>query len=129
MTTTERRPALSVFCLDKWSLYSPPPSKYTLGFIRTADEQTAKVALREAILIGLANNPGIVVDRSEIPKAAATVLQEQAIFDPSLNLDFNQDFVNDPSGRRQTESFSVTTPGWISRPVLISSGFPDRGCG
>ena len=95
--------------LDQWSLYSPPPSKYTLGFIRTADEETAKVTLREAILIGLENNPGIVVDRLEMPKAAATVLQEQAIFDPSLNLEFNQDFVNDPSGRRQTDTVSVTT--------------------
>ncbi len=95
--------------LDQWIPHSPPPSKYTLEFIRTADDETAKVMLREAILIGLANNPGIVIDRLEMPKAAATVLQEQAVFDPSLNLEFNQDFVNDPSGRRQTQSFSVTT--------------------
>lgn len=95
--------------LDQWVPYSPPSSKYTLQFIRTADNGTAKVMLREAILIGLANNPGIAVDRLEMPKAAAAILQEQSIFDPSLNVEFNQDFVNDPSGRRQTQSFSVTT--------------------
>jgi outer membrane protein len=95
--------------LDQWTPYSPPPSEYTLGFIRTADHETAKVMLREAILIGLENNPGIVVDRLELPKAAAAVVQEQSIFDPSLNLEFNQNFANNPSGRRQTQSFSVTT--------------------
>ena len=95
--------------LDQWTPYAPPPREYTPGFIRTADEKTAKITLREAVLIGLENNPGIIVDRLEIPKAAATVLQEQSVFDPTLNLEFNQDFVNDPSGRRQTQSFSVTT--------------------
>ena len=56
--------------LDQWSTYPPPPTAYTLDFLRTADEETANMTLGEAVLIGLKNNPGIEVDRLEPFRAA-----------------------------------------------------------
>src|SRR3989338_9599747 len=49
--------------IDQWYSYPPLPSGFTLEFIRTADEETAAVTLREAVLIALDNNPAITVDR------------------------------------------------------------------
>lgn len=51
--------------IDQWSSYPPLPSGFTLEFIRTADEETAAITLREAVLIALDNNPAITVDRLE----------------------------------------------------------------
>ena len=93
--------------LDQWSSFPPPPAQYTLEFLRTADEETATVTLREAVLVGLKSNPGIEVDRLEPFRAAEETNKEKSVFDPTLNLEFNKDYNNDPRGTRTT-AFSTS---------------------
>lgn len=98
--------------VDQWTPYPYPQGAYTLEFLRTADEETAEVTLREAVLIGLNNNPGIEVDRLEPFRAAEQTLNEQSVFDPTLNLQFNKDYTIDPRG---SSSSSFSTPLQITR--------------
>lgn len=84
--------------VDQWTPSPPPPTSYTLEFLRTADNETAEVTLREAVLIGLKNNPGIEVDRLEPFRAAEQTMTEKSVFDPILNLEFNKDYTIDPRG-------------------------------
>ena len=98
--------------LDQWSTYPPPPTAYTLDFLRTADEETANMTLGEAVLIGLKNNPGIEVDRLEPFRAAEQTMTEKSVFDPTLNLQFNKDYAIDPRG---SSSSNFSTPLQITR--------------
>lgn len=93
--------------VDQWSSYPPPSGGYTLEFLRTTDDETAAITLREAVLIGLEHNPGITVDRLEPFRTAEETLTEKSIFDPTLALEFNKDFDIDPKGTR-TSSFSTS---------------------
>lgn len=93
--------------LDQWTPYPPPPSGYTLEFLRTADDETAEMTLREAVLIGFKNNPGIEVDRLEPFRAAEETMNEKSIFDPTLNLQFNKDTTIDPRGS-SSSNFSTS---------------------
>lgn len=88
--------------IDQWSSYRSPPGGFNLEFLRTADEETATVTLREAVLIGLENNPAITVDRLEPFRTAEETLREKSIFDPTLALEFNKDFEIDPRGTRSS---------------------------
>ena len=97
---------------DQWTPRPPPPGKYTLEFLRTADEETASLTLREAVLVGLENNPGIVVDRLEPFRAAEQTMIEKSIFDPTLNLEFNKDYAIDPKG---------TTASTFSQPIQTTT--------
>jgi outer membrane protein TolC len=63
-----------------------------LEFLRTADGETAPLTLKEAVFIGLKNNPGIEVDRLEPLRAAEQTMTEKSIFDPTLNLEFHKDY-------------------------------------
>src|SRR3989338_4467435 len=76
--------------IDQWSSYSLLPSGFTLEFIRTAEEETAAITLREAVLIALDNNPAIMVDRLEPFRTAEETIGEKSIFDPTLALEFNK---------------------------------------
>jgi outer membrane protein TolC len=76
-----------------------------LDFLRTADRDTAHLTLREAILIGLENNPGIEVERLEPFRAAEQTAIEKSIFDPTLNLEFQKDYSVDPSGTTSSVFF------------------------
>lgn len=98
--------------VDQWSSYPPPPDRYSLEFLRTADNETAEMTLREAVLVGLKNNPGIEVNRLEPFRAAEETMNEKSVFDPTLNLQFNKDYTIDPRGS-STSSFS--TPLQITR--------------
>ncbi len=98
--------------VDQWSTYPPPPTPYTLEFLRTADDETAQVTLQEAVLIGLKNNPGIEVDRLEPFRAAEETMNEKSVFDPTLNLQFNKDYTIDPRG---SSSSNFSTPLQITR--------------
>jgi len=98
--------------VDQWSSYPPPPGRYSLEFLRTADNETAEMTLREAVLVGLKNNPGIEVNRLEPFRAAEETMNEKSVFDPTLNLQFNKDYTIDPRGS-STSSFS--TPLQITR--------------
>ena len=93
--------------VDQWSPYPPLPGAYTLEFLRTADEETSTLTLREAVLTGLKNNPGIEVDRLEPFRAAEETMNEQSVFDPTLNLQFNKDYTIDPRGS-STSNFSTS---------------------
>ncbi|MEK7210023.1 MAG: TolC family protein [Candidatus Binatota bacterium] len=88
--------------IDQWSSYRSAPGGFNLEFLRTADEETATVTLREAVLIGLENNPAITVDRLEPFRTAEETLREKSIFDPTLALEFNKDFEIDPRGTRSS---------------------------
>lgn len=94
--------------IDQWSSYPSPPAGFNLEFLRTADEETATVTLREAVLIGLENNPAITVDRLEPFRTAEETLREKSIFDPTLALEFNKDFETEPRGSRGGQPFSTT---------------------
>lgn len=98
--------------LDQWTPLPPPPGKYTLEFLRTADEETSNLTLREAVLVGLDNNPGIVVDRLEPFRTAEQTMIEKSIFDPTLNLEFNKDYTIDPKG---------TTASTFSQPIQTTT--------
>jgi outer membrane protein TolC len=76
----------------QWSDYPPPPAAYSLEFLRTGDGETAPLTLKEAIFVGLKNNPGIEVDRLEPLRAAEQTMTEKSIFDPTLNLEFHKDY-------------------------------------
>ena len=93
---------------DQWTPYPPPPTAYTLEFLRTADEETAAVTLREAILIGLENNPGIAVDRLDPFRTAEETMVEKSVFDPALALEFKKELEIDPRGTRGGTAFSAT---------------------
>lgn len=98
--------------IDQWTPYPPPPGGYSLEFLRTADEETASITLREAILAGLENNPGITVDRLEPFRAAEETMIEKSVFDPTVTLEFSKDFEIEPRG---TRSANFSTPLQRSR--------------
>ena len=89
----------------QWSDYPTPQAAYNLDFLRTADRETASMTLKEAVFVGLKNNPGIEVDRLEPFRAAEQTMIERSIFDPSLNLEFHKDYAVDPHG---TDASSAT---------------------
>ncbi|MBI2361230.1 MAG: hypothetical protein HYV04_20380, partial [Deltaproteobacteria bacterium] len=93
---------------DQWRLQPPPPGGYTLEFLRTSDDETAALTLREAVLVGLEHNPGIEAARLEPFRAVEQTMIEKSIFDPTLNLEFGKDFTIEPKG---------TTASSFSQPV------------
>jgi hypothetical protein len=74
----------------QWSDYPPPQAAYNLDFLRSADRETASMTLKEAVFVGLKNNPGIEVERLEPFRAAEQTMIEKSIFDPTLNFQFNK---------------------------------------
>src|SRR5947199_286529 len=84
--------------VDQWCAYRSLAEAYSLEFLRTADRETAQMTLKEAIFVGLKNNPGIEVDRLEPLRAAEQTRIEKSIFDPTLNLEFHKDYAVDPYG-------------------------------
>jgi outer membrane protein TolC len=89
----------------QWSNYPPPQAVYNLEFLRTGDRETASMSLKEAVFVGLKNNPGIEVDRLEPFRAAEQTMTEKAIFDPTLNLEFNKRYTITPAGTSTSTFF------------------------
>ncbi len=89
----------------QWSAYPPAQAAYSVEFLRTTDRETAPVSLKEAVFIGLKNNPGIEVDRLEPFRAAELTMIEKSIFDPTLNLEFHKDYAVDPRGTANSAFF------------------------
>lgn len=89
----------------QWSDYPPPQAVYNLEFLRTTDRETASMTLKEAVFVGLKNNPGIEVDRLEPLRAAEQTMIEKSIFDPTLNLEFHKDYAVDPRGTANSAFF------------------------
>ncbi len=92
--------------IDQWSPYPPLPGGLTLDFLRSADEESAALTLREAVLVGVENNPGITVERLEPFRTAEETLGEKSIFDPTLVLEYGKNYAIDPKGTRSA-SFST----------------------
>jgi len=89
----------------QWSDYPPPQAAYNLEFLRTVDRETAAMSLKEAVFVGLKNNPGIEVDRLEPFRAAEQTMIERSIFDLTLNLEFHKDYAVDPRGTANSAFF------------------------
>ncbi len=89
----------------QWSDYPAPQATYNLEFLRTADRETASMTLKEAVFVGLKNNPGIEVDRLEPLRAAEQTMVEKSIFDPTLNLGFNKQYTITPAGTSTSTFF------------------------
>jgi outer membrane protein TolC len=83
---------------NQWSDFPPPSRPYSLEFLRSTDPATARISLKEAILIGLKNNPGIEVERLEPLRAAEQTMSEKSIFDPTLTFEFNKSHTVTPAG-------------------------------
>lgn len=105
--------------LDQWSTRPPLPDRYTLEFVRSADDEQATLTLREAVLAGVANNPGITVDRLEPLKTVEETFRETSVFDPVLALEFNKDFDIDPRGSRSS-AFSTALQATRNRNYNLS---------
>ena len=90
---------------DQWSPYPLAPSGFSLEFLRTADPEISAMTLKEAIFVGLKNNPGIEVERLEPFRAVEQTMIEKSIFDPTLNLEFHKDYTIDPHGTTTSTFF------------------------
>ena len=90
-------PALQLLT-KQWSNFPAAAPAYTLEFLRSADRESVKLSLKDAILIGLKNNPGIEVERLEPTRIAEQTFGEKSIFDPTLNFEFGKDYSVDPFG-------------------------------
>jgi outer membrane protein TolC len=89
----------------QWSDYPPPQAAYNLDFLRSADRETASMTLKEAVFVGLKNNPGIEVERLEPFRAAEQTMIEKSIFDPTLNFQFNKRYTITPAGTSTSTFF------------------------
>lgn len=101
---TETPNPLRLF-FDQWSSYPALPGGLTLDFLRSADDETAEVSLREAVLIGLKSNPGIEVNRLEPFRAAEQTMTEKSVFDPTLNLEFDKNYQINLAGSASSSTF------------------------
>jgi outer membrane protein TolC len=90
---------------DQWSAYPALPAGYTLEFLRSADRETAAITLKEAIFVGLKNNPGIEVERLEPFRAVEQTMIERSIFDPRLQFEFNKNYSIAPAGTSTSTFF------------------------
>ena len=90
---------------NQWSGYPAPSATYSLEFLRCVDRATAKISLKEAVLIGLKNNPGIEVERLEPFRAAEQTMIEKSIFDPSLTFEFKKRYTITPAGTSTSTFF------------------------
>src|SRR6185436_9678400 len=66
----------------------------------TRDQRVEQVSLKDAISLGLQNNPAIAARRLEPTRQEAAVFGAQGQYDPALNADVNY-------GRRETPNASV----------------------
>jgi outer membrane protein TolC len=90
---------------DQWSPYPPAPPGFSLEFLRTVDRETAAMTLKEAIFVGLKNNPSIEVERLEPFRAAEQTMIEKSILDPSLKFEFTKTHSITPAGISTSDFF------------------------
>ncbi len=82
----------------QWTSFAAPPAGYTLEFLRHAERETLHLGLKQAVLLGLKNSPGIQVERLEPLRALEQTLGERAIFDPTVSLELSKNYSVDPYG-------------------------------
>jgi len=90
---------------NQWTALPSAPSGYTLEFLRSAARESVQLSLKDAILLGLKNNPGIEVERLEPLRAAEQTLAERSIFDPTLSLDLRKSYSVDAYGTEASPFF------------------------
>src|SRR5262249_50198504 len=74
---------------DQWRRDFPRSPALDVPSPITHDEEVQRVTLKEAIAIGLENNPGIAARRLEPARFDTNVLQPQSEFDPTLGSELN----------------------------------------
>ncbi len=97
-------PAAQIFS-NQWSEWPSVPSRFDLELLRNADRETVRLGLKDAILTGLKNNPGIEVERLEPALAVERTFGEKAIFDPTLNFEFKKNYSIDAYGTAASPFF------------------------
>ena len=90
---------------SQWQAFVPSPSGYTLELLRSAERETVQLSLKDAILTGLKNNPGIEAERLEPLRVVEQTLNEKSIFDPALKLEFGKTYSVDPYGTAASPFF------------------------
>ena len=90
---------------NQWTTLPAAPAGYSLEFLRTAERETVQLGLKEAILLGLKNNPAIEVERLEPLRALEQTLGEQSIFDPTLELELRKSYAVEPYGTAASPFF------------------------
>lgn len=89
----------------QWSSFTAPPGGYTLEFLRRAEGETLHLGLKQAVLLGLQNSPGIQVERLEPLKALEQTFGERAIFDPTASLELSKNYSVDAYGTAASPFF------------------------
>ncbi len=89
----------------QWTSFGAPPAGYTLEFLRRAERETLHLGLKQAVLLGLKNSPGIQVDRLEPLRAVEQTLGERAIFDPTVSLELSKNYSVDGYGNAASPFF------------------------
>jgi outer membrane protein len=89
----------------QWMNFAAPPAGYTLDFLRRSERETLHLGLKEAVLLGLKNSPGIQVERLEPLRALEQTLGERAIFDPKVSLELSKNYSVDPYGAAASPFF------------------------
>ncbi|HWH79556.1 MAG TPA: TolC family protein, partial [Candidatus Binatus sp.] len=90
---------------NQWQSFSSAAPGYSLDFLRTSEREAVQLSLKDAILTGLKNNPGLEVERLDPLRIAEQTLNEKSIFDPSLNLEFRKTYSIDPYGTAASPFF------------------------
>jgi outer membrane protein TolC len=90
---------------NQWTSLPAAPTGYSLEFLRTAERETVQLGLKEAILLGLKNNPAIEVERLEPLRALEQTLGERAIFDPTMELELRKSYAVEPYGTAESPFF------------------------
>lgn len=98
-------PPVGQILSNQWSEYPLAPAGFDLELLRRADRETVRLGLKDAVLTGLKNNPGIEVERLEPVLAVEQTLGEKAIFDPTLNFEFKKDYSVNPFGTASSPFF------------------------
>src|SRR5258706_12908267 len=83
---------------DQWQTLPATVSGYSLDCLRQAERDAVQLSLKDAILSGLKNNPGIEQERLQPLRTAEQTVNEQSIFDPTVNLEFRKTYSIDPYG-------------------------------
>jgi outer membrane protein TolC len=98
-------PAAMPLLRNQWTSLPAAPTGYSLEFLRTAERETVQLGLKDAILLGLKNNPAIEVERLEPLRALEQTLGERSIFDPTMELELRKSYALEPYGTAESPFF------------------------
>ncbi len=90
---------------NQWTTLPAAPTAYNLELLRKAEREAVQLGLRQAILLGLKNNPAIEVERLEPLRAREQTLGELSVFDPTLDIELSKIYSVDPNGTAASPFF------------------------